>query len=332
MIEFCHQFLLWGWPNTRFRDLMRQAEEAERLGYTHLGFPDRVVPQNMLEAYGTRGEFECLSSMAGIAARPTSLKLVAAVLIPGRHPIHVAHALSTIDHISDGRLIAGFGAGYYPRELQALGVAPSERFGHMEETVEIVQSLWTQSRVDFEGRYFQIHEDSHLQPMQKPRPKIWFGGSSGKALGLVARYGDGWQAPDISIVDFRKRVQLLKKKVEQAGRTLDEIKISVVFHGNIAKDDRTAVEEARRFGAWLASTPYATATEGEQLETDVTNLLDKLLVGSPETVYYRLKEYIEAGASHFNMIFTCAGTEIEKMRLFGSEIICALKGLAPGTV
>ena len=70
MIEFCHQFLLWGWPHTEFRDLRRQAEEAERLGYTALGFPDRVVPTNMFDAYGTRGEFECLTAMAGIAVLP----------------------------------------------------------------------------------------------------------------------------------------------------------------------------------------------------------------------------------------------------------------------
>jgi len=323
MIEFCHQFLLWGWPHTEFRDLIKQAEEAERLGYTALGFPDRVVPTNMFDAYGTRGEFECLSAMSAIATLPLSLKLVTAVLIPGRHPLHMAYALSTIDHISSGRLIAGFGAGYYPEEMEALGVPRRQRLGREEESVEIIKALWTQPRVDFDGRYFQVHVDTHLQPVQKPRPPIWFGGWSPKAIELVARRGDGWFPGDLSIEEFRQGVQLLRERAREAGRDPATIKVALGFHGNIAKDDQTAIDEARRFGPWLN-------TVDKDPRTAIDDLLPRLMIGSPETLARRVKEYIEAGCSHFNLIWTDAGREIEKMRLWAQEIIAPLKSLSPG--
>ena len=324
MIEFCHQFLLWGWPHTEFHYLRRQAEEAERLGYAALGFPDRVVPTNMFDAYGTRGEFECLTAMAGIAALPLSLQLIAAVIIPGRHPLHVAHALSTIDHISNGRLVAGFGAGYFPEEMAALGVPAHQRAGHEEECVEIVKALWTQPRVDFDGRYFQVHVESHLQPVQKPRPPIWFGGWSPKAIDLVVRRGDGWYPGDLSIAEFRTGMQLLREKARQAGRDPNTIKVGLCFHGNIAKDDATAVDEARRFGPWLN-------TVDKDPRTAIDDLLPRLMIGSPEALARRVQEYIDAGCGHFNLIWTNAGKELDKMRLWAKEIIEPFKQLSPGT-
>lgn len=325
MIEFCQQLLLWGWPRTEFGDLITQAEEAERLGYSALGFPDRVVPTNMFDAYGTQGEFECLTALAAIAAVPLSLKLVTAVLIPGRHPLHVAYGLATIDHISNGRLIAGFGAGYYPEEMEALGVPRRERLGREEECVDIVKAVWTQPRVDFEGRYFQVHVDSHLQPQQKPRPPIWFGGWSPKAIDLVARKGDAWYPGDLSIEEFRQGVQLLRERARAAGRDPDTIQLGIGFHGNIAKDDATAIDEARRFGPWLN-------TVDKDPRTAIDDLLPRLMIGSPDTLARRVQEYIEAGCSHFNIIWTNAGTEIEKMRLWAKEIIEPLQSLQPGSV
>ncbi len=325
MIEFCHMLLLWGWPRTDFQGVMRQAEEAERLGYTAIGFPDRVVPTNMFEAYGTQGEFECLSSMAAIAALPLSLKLFAAVLIPGRHPIHVAHALSTIDHASKGRLIAGFGAGYFKTEMEALGVPLRERFARQQECVEIVKGLWTQPRVDFDGSYFRVHVDSHLQPLQKPRPEIWFAGASSlRSIDAALRVADGWMMGDVTIDEFRKGVAVLRAKAKQAGRDPKTIKIGLTFHGNIANDDATAIDEARRFGPWLS-------TLDKDPRTAIGDLLPRLLVGSPRTLRERVAAYTAAGCGLFIFILTNVGREVEKMRLWAKEVMEPLRGLTPGT-
>lgn len=96
------------------------------------------------------------------------------------------------------------------------------------------------------------------------------------------------------------------------------------FHGNIAKDDQTAIDESRRFGPWLH-------TVDKDPRTAIDDLLPRLLIGSPETLRRRVQEYIDAGCSHFNLIWTTAGRELEKMRLWAQEIIAPLKRLSPGT-
>jgi alkanesulfonate monooxygenase SsuD/methylene tetrahydromethanopterin reductase-like flavin-dependent oxidoreductase (luciferase family) len=104
---------------------------------------------------------------------------------------------ATVDHVSNGRLIVGIGAGWYEREHTAYGIPFSTRSGRAKqfaEAVQILQLLFTQERTTFTGKYYQL-KDAPFSPkaVQKPHPPILIGGMGPKIIQpLAARYADMW--------------------------------------------------------------------------------------------------------------------------------------------
>jgi alkanesulfonate monooxygenase SsuD/methylene tetrahydromethanopterin reductase-like flavin-dependent oxidoreductase (luciferase family) len=118
-------------------------------------------------------------------------------ILPLRHPVGVAEEFSTLDHLSGGRAIAGFGMGYRDNEFNAFGVPMDERVSRFEESVEIVRSLWTGEPMSFRGNHFTIdNEQISLPPMQHGGPRIWIGAGPHKVgARRAARLGDAWIIP-----------------------------------------------------------------------------------------------------------------------------------------
>jgi alkanesulfonate monooxygenase SsuD/methylene tetrahydromethanopterin reductase-like flavin-dependent oxidoreductase (luciferase family) len=120
------------------------------------------------------------------------------LLMSLRHPVTLAHALATLDVISNGRLMVAASAGpvapYMSRQFEACGVPAREKAGRLGETIEIVRALWERDRVTHAGRYFKLEDVGILpKPLQKPLPiMLATGGTPPEAtLRRAARLGDG---------------------------------------------------------------------------------------------------------------------------------------------
>jgi alkanesulfonate monooxygenase SsuD/methylene tetrahydromethanopterin reductase-like flavin-dependent oxidoreductase (luciferase family) len=118
-------------------------------------------------------------------------------ILPLRHPVAVAEEFATLDHLSAGRVIAGFGLGYRENEFASFGVGLDERAGRFEESIELVRALWSGERVDFAGRYFAVTgQRISLPPVQPGGPRIWIGAGAHRAgARRAARLGDAWIVP-----------------------------------------------------------------------------------------------------------------------------------------
>ena len=139
--------------------LMRLAETAEDLGYDSVWIGDSIT---------ARPRHEPLTLMAGIAGRTKRVKLGTAVLLPAlRNPVVLAHIVSTLDQVSDGRVILGYGiAGDVPNiraEFEACGVPFEKRIGRMIEGLKLCQALWTGEKVDWNG-YWKL-EGQQIGPV-----------------------------------------------------------------------------------------------------------------------------------------------------------------------
>jgi probable F420-dependent oxidoreductase len=132
-----------------------------------------------------------LAYAAGIAER---LRLgVAVLLIAQRNPIDLAKSLSSLDVLSNGRLIVGVGLGASTRYYPAYGLAPDGRVARFRENLEIMKRLWTEDRVTLQGRFSHLDKiPMEPKPVQKPRPPIWFGGHAEAALRRAVELGDGY--------------------------------------------------------------------------------------------------------------------------------------------
>ncbi len=198
--------------------------------------------------------FEGWSLLAALAAQTKRLKV--GVLVTGnmyRYPIVVAKMAATLDHISNGRLILGMGAGWFEAESTAYGLPFSTvggRARRLAESLEVMKLLFTQPRSSFSGKYYQLI-DAPFEPktVQRPHPPILIGGVGPKLLQpIVARYADIWNFfadPDVS--KTKALCEQFDAKCRELGRDPAQIEKSAGVRATIL--DGATKEVRARFQA-----------------------------------------------------------------------------------
>jgi probable F420-dependent oxidoreductase len=236
-------------PTSTPRDMTRVALEGEAMGYDYLTLTDHVVLPDMSVPgypYSESGEFmsnapttrhEQLTATAFIAAKTQRIRLVLAVMVvPHRPAVLAAKMLTTIDVLSEGRLVVGIGAGWLKAEFDAVVTTPfAERGAVTDEYLEAFRALWTAPHARYEGRYTRFSDlVFEPRPVQKPHPPIWVGGESGPSLRRAARFGDAWYpigSNNKHLLDTLPRlaagIARLRKLTADAGR--DPSSVSVVY-------------------------------------------------------------------------------------------------------
>lgn len=185
------------------REVTRFAAEAERLGAASLWAGDRLLaPVAPTVGYGGtdeipevfRAKLDPFALMAVAAAATHTAVVGSNILIaPWYPPAMLARSLTTIDLISGGRLVAGFGTGWSPEEYRAVNVPMNERGARLDECLDALESLWTDNPAAYEGKYWNVPATYvELGPVQVPRPPIYLGGVSPAAMRRAARRADGW--------------------------------------------------------------------------------------------------------------------------------------------
>ncbi len=117
-----------------------------------------------------------------------------------RHPALLAKLAATVDHLSGGRLEFGIGTGWAEVEHAMYGIEGLDhRVGRLDESLQILRSLWTQPRTTLEGRYYAVRDAvCNPKPVQQPHPPIWIGAGGDQTMMLAARYADVW-SPSVAV-------------------------------------------------------------------------------------------------------------------------------------
>jgi probable F420-dependent oxidoreductase len=236
-------------PTSTSHSFARIAQEGEAMGYDYLTLTDHIVLPDVSVPgypYSESGEFmsnapaerhELLTAAAFIAAKTSRIRLVLAVLVvPHRPAVLAAKMLSTIDVLSEGRLVIGVGAGWLKAEFDAVVTTPfAERGAVTDEYLQAFHTLWTQEHARFQGRYTRFADLIFLpRPLQQPHPPIWVGGESGPSMRRAARFGDAWYpigSNNRHLLDTLPRlaagIERLRKLTLEAGR--DPARMAVVY-------------------------------------------------------------------------------------------------------
>jgi F420-dependent oxidoreductase-like protein len=214
------------WPNSGqpWDDVLALTRHAEETGWDGVWIADHFMP-NGADASGPM--HECWATLAGLAAAVPRLRLGA--LVAGntyRHPAVLAKTVTTIDHISGGRVVLGLGAGWQENEHAAYGIdffdTPT-RLRRLEETCEIVKRLTTEERTTFAGEHYRL-QDAPLEPkpLQSPMPLLVGGGGEKVTLRIAARWADEWNVwgtPET----LTQKGEVLARHCEKIGRDPGEI-------------------------------------------------------------------------------------------------------------
>ena len=199
------KFSIWPNPERPPSEVIDLARVADRDGWHCLWYADHYMPNSGSEDVLPGNVHECWSMLPAIAAVTDRLRIGSLVAPTSvHHPAVLANRAATIDHISEGRLVLGIGAGWQINEHHAYGIdleAPGTRVSRFEEAIQVIRSLLSEDRTDFRGDFYDITDaPANPKPVQTPLP-ILVGTGSPRMLRITARHADEWNtwgAPDMA--------------------------------------------------------------------------------------------------------------------------------------
>jgi alkanesulfonate monooxygenase SsuD/methylene tetrahydromethanopterin reductase-like flavin-dependent oxidoreductase (luciferase family) len=281
--------LLWS-QAAAWDEMLDAAKLVDRLGYAHLWTWDHIYAifgdpyQPIFEGYTS------LAAWAGVTKHVKLGLLVGANTF--RNPAVVAKMLTTIDHASGGRAIAGLGGAWMDLEHHAAGIDFGSGFGQrldwMEETADALETMFSGKRYSSPpGAHYQLDDFALLPAPVQPRLPILIGGSGEKkTLRSVARHADMWNA--MGTPEFLERkIEILQGHCNDVGRDISQI----TFTGGCKPIIRNTFEEARR--VWEAQMATNRTPMSDVIDDDT------FWVGTPELVAEKMAEVKPLGFDTF---------------------------------
>jgi probable F420-dependent oxidoreductase len=246
--------------------------------------------------------FEALTTHTALATLTSRPRVGCLVYSAGyRHPAVMANALVTIDHLSNGRMELGIGAGWMQAEYDAYGI-PFEpttvRLRRLKEAVEVIRALWTLDSVDYEGEFYTLRAARCDPKPVQPRPRIWVGAKGPRAMKVAADVGDGWNANFASPEEFADAVERLRADAPAARPPTVAASVALVIADDARIDDVMRV----RYG------PMA-----DQLRPAV-------LAGSTVQIAEKVGRYVAAGAEWI-IIALRPPFQLDELESFASSVV-----------
>jgi probable F420-dependent oxidoreductase len=245
-------------------EIVRYVQKAEAAGVTSIFLIDHLLTTP--PAY-TNTWLEPFTLLAALAPMTHTLKLGTLVTpLPLRHPVTLAKALATLDFLSKGRLILGVGVGWAPNEFEVMGVPLKERAPRTNETIEILQRLWTEDSVSYDGKFFTLRDITiEPKPARKPHPPIWIGGGTqyfettyGQKMGSlegvyrrIAKYADCWSShAPITVEMLRQDWERISEYAIEYGRdpnSIERVYNNFVYFLRKGQTIHDAIPDFRQF-------------------------------------------------------------------------------------
>jgi probable F420-dependent oxidoreductase len=252
-----------GAQNAEFATIPQYAKTLEDLGAASLWVSDRLLAPvhpivNYPGADGIPARFRAvldpLALLSAIGTLTTRVEIGTNILqAPLYPPILLARTLTTIDVITSGRLVAGFGVGFSPEEFAAVNVPKRERGRRLDECLDILDRYWTDNPVDYAGEYWTIPA-TYVERKPVRKPPVYLAAISPAALNRVARRADGWLPvayPGQPLDNVRDGLDVIRVAAAEAGRDPAGIKVIVSLNpqaGTTVDAVLTAIEEADKLG------------------------------------------------------------------------------------
>jgi F420-dependent oxidoreductase-like protein len=282
------------------------AQAFDQQGYDSVWVCDHVygVPLPTLPI------LEAWTLLAAVAAVTDHVELGTLVSPPFfRNPGVFAKQITTVDHISGGRAIAGLGAGWFTPEFEGYGnpfPELRERMRALEETCQILKGLWTEERFDFDGRHFQMKQ-AIAEPKPVRRPPILVGGGGEKVLmGIVAKHADIWNNMAVSQHELAAKVAALRRRCDELKRDFETLRVSqqcVVVIAETEDEAKKSLEKAQKvYGGHLGA-----------------HLAEHGIWGHPDRVVDCIERHRKDGCSDFLMEFFGRDTR-EPAALFAETV------------
>ncbi len=184
----------------------------------HVVLPDPQVPPSPLPP--SYPLLDPAVSLAYIAAHTKTIRLGTGIIIlPQRNPLVLAKELTSVDVVSNGRLIFGLGIGYLKPEFDALGIPFDKKGARSMDYLHAMKAVWTQEKPAHHGEFVAFSGIQALpQPVQKPHPPVVIGGHTKEAYRRAVQYANGWYGFALDREKTAECLAGLKKAAQEVNR------------------------------------------------------------------------------------------------------------------
>ncbi len=254
--------------------------------------------------WGDRPVIEAITTLSYLAGRHTGMKFGHIVLGQSyRNPALTAKMAANLQLLTGGNFILGIGAGWKEDEYRAYGYpypSAGTRIDELEEAVQIIRALWTQSQANFQGEYYSIENAECIPHPDPPIPLLIAGGGEKKTLRVVAKYADWWNYNFCTTEEYAHKQEVLAAHCRDVGR--DPAEIVHTYYGALS----------------LVADP-AKAEHRDEFH---------VVGGTPDMVADELNRFVQLGVQHFQLRFLDF-PRTDGLEMFIERVIPRLTGNAP---
>jgi probable F420-dependent oxidoreductase len=235
--------------NATKENLVRFIHLAEKEGFESLWVYHRMLyPIDPQQGYGTpdksqwpeylKNSLDPLTTLAFIAGNTSKVNLGTCIIDMTFHnPVTLAKEFTTIDILSEGRVICGFGIGWSKDEYLAANIPYEKRGERANEILQAMKKVWTDDIIEFNGNFYKIPKSIiGPKPIQKPHPKILLGGLSPKTFERMAKYGDGYIGVLAGSFEyFSNSIEMFNEAIEKSSKTRKDFDLTILTYPYLMK-------------------------------------------------------------------------------------------------
>ncbi len=324
--------------------LIANAAEQVRLA-EDLGFASAWIAEHHFTRYGVGSSALVLASY--IAAQTGRIRLGTGVLVPTLHnAIRLAEDGATMDAVSGGRLDVGFGRGVYGYEYGGFGVDPATSQEHFQESVDVIQGLWSAPEFSHKGEFYTLNKVSLAPPpVQRPHPPIYIAATrTPETLEYCVSKGHGLCIA--VVMDTTAAIDLLHRfvsKSAQAGTGIPASDVPFFRYFHVAETAEQARKDTRAHLEWVldmllwrgdfkggGSEVHHSIDEWRKTRTESPVsfeyvLENRAIIGDPDYCISRIEELKSQGVGYFGANFAMGGLShhkaLKSMELFAREVM-----------
>ena len=314
------------------RELLNFSVEAEQCGFDSVWISDHFQPWRHTDGHAP----QAFAWLGALGERTQRVLLGTSVLTPTfrYNPAIVAQAFGTLGVLNPGRMILGVGSGESLNEIAVTGgewPATKERLARLRESVELIQRLWTEELVTFEGQYYRTRNATIYDKPDQPVP-IYISAGGPVAAKYVGRAADGFICTS-GKGDALYRDQLLPAVAEgarAAGRDPEGIEKTIEVKVSFDTDRDRAMQDTRIWAALaLPAEDKVDIHDAREMEAKAQTVADQahkrwLVSSDPEEHIEQIRPYIELGFTH--LVFHAPGDDQSRfLQLYSKEILPRLR-------
>ncbi len=283
-----------------FSPALRHALDIARQSFTSLWFADHFM-------FGDADIHEAWVLLSYASALAPELQVGHLVSCNSfRPPSLVAKMGASLQSLSGGRFVLGYGAGWKEDEFLAYGYefpSAATRIAMMEEGLQVIKALWRDPQATFHGKHYHV-DHAYCEPRPSPLPPILIGGDGEQlTLRAVARHADWWNCYSITPEVARRKLEVLRRHCAAEGRDFASIRKTWSGPVIIDRNHQAALTRA-----------------GDKLQQPKPPI-----AGDPAAVAARIQEFIDLGFDLFQVAFD-QFPDTADMELFVAEVIPRIRG------